>query len=74
MSVPFNARSKRMCIDAALLERMGFLARGFPGRTISAARAQRRSRHVAEKVVVHIDGVAADEVQEGGLPDHDDAA
>ena len=74
MSVPPGQRSKRICIDAALLERMGFLARGFPGRTISAARSHRRSRHVAERVVVHIDGVAADEVREGVAPEHDDAA
>lgn len=74
MSVAHNARSKTLCIDAAMLERMGYLARGFPGRTVSAARSQRRSRHVAEKVILHIDGVAADEVSEGSLPNHDDAA
>jgi len=74
MSIPPSGRSKPKSIDAALLERMGDLARGFPGRTVSIARPSRRSRHVRERIVLHIDGVAADEISESAAPRHNDAA
>lgn len=74
MSVPPRRPTKSRCIDATLLERMGDLARGFPGRTISIARPSRRSRNVAEKIVLHIDGVAADEISEGPATERHDAA
>lgn len=74
MTTPPDPCSKIPCIDAALLERMGRLAHGFPGRTISLARAGNRSRTVPEKVVLHIDGVAADTVLEGGWLSREDAA
>jgi hypothetical protein len=74
MSIPPHRRSKPRCIDAALLERMGDLARGFPGRTVSIARPSRRSRNLAERIVLHLDGVAADEISEREADHHDDAA
>ena len=67
-------RSKPLSIDAALLERMGMLARGFPGRTVSVARACQRSDAVVEKVVLHLDGVAADEIVAAALLEPNDAA
>jgi hypothetical protein len=69
-----NARSKPLSIDAALLERMGMLARGFPGRTVSLARASERSDALVEKVVLHLDGVAADEIVASELEEPNDAA
>lgn len=69
-----KVRHETKCIDAALLERMGDLARGFPGRTVSIARPPHRSRHVAEKIVLHIDGVAADEISAVDSKNRDDAA
>jgi hypothetical protein len=73
LNVP-NTRSKPLSIDAALLERMGILARGFPGRTVSVARAGQRSDAVIEKVVLHLDGVAADEIVASALHPPNDAA
>jgi hypothetical protein len=69
-----NARSKPLSIDAALLERMGMLARGFPGRTVSLARPPERSDALVEKVVLHLDGVAADEIVASELDEPNDAA
>ena len=74
MSDTTNARSKPLSIDAALLERMGRLARGFPGRTVSVARSPERSDAVVEKVVLHLDGVAADEIVACALDPSNDAA
>ena len=71
---PHTARSKPLSIDAALLERMGRLARGFPGRTVSAARPAERSDALVEKVVLHLDGVAADELVASALDPPNDAA
>jgi len=68
MIEPSHIRSKPLSIDAALLERMGSLARGFPGRTVSLARPSDLPPSLAEKVVLHLDGVAAAEVTDRDLP------
>lgn len=68
MEIPSNVRSKALSIDAALLERMGMLARRHPGRTVSLARDGSLSPLLREKVVLHVDGEAALEV-EAGPPD-----
>ncbi len=59
MIEPTSLRSKPLSIDAALLERMGSLARGFPGRTVSLAQPTDLPHALARKVVLHLDGVAA---------------
>jgi hypothetical protein len=65
MVVPSNARSKALSIDAALLERMGVLARRHPGHTVSLARDRALSPILREKVVLHVDGEAALEFDAG---------
>jgi hypothetical protein len=49
-------------IDAALLERMGMLARLHPGSTVSLVRRRTRCAALPQRVTIHVDGVAADEV------------
>jgi hypothetical protein len=56
-------RCKSLPIDAALLERMGMLARLHPGATVSLARRQPSCAVLPQRVTLHVDGVAADEVE-----------
>ncbi len=69
-----NEGPRRCPIDAAALERMAGLARGFPGKTVSLVRTAPTGRGRDDCIVLRIDNASAAEHRQGAALEPLDAA